>query len=59
MAKRYRKTFQFFDTEDQAKVFCSNQNKNSYIKKHHPASYTSWSSQDGKENKFIAWYAEK
>ena len=57
MGKRYRKTFKFFDTSDQAKVFCDNENLIHYIKKHHPASYTPWSSECGKENKFIAWYA--
>lgn len=55
----YRKTFKFFDTEDQAITFCNNENLNRYIKKHHPAHYTSWSSSDGKENKFIAWYSVK
>lgn len=56
---RYRKTFEFFETEDQAKMFCNNENVNKYIKKHHPAHYTSWSSSDGKENKFVAWYSVK
>lgn len=55
----YKKTYKFFDTEIQAKEFCDNVNINLYIKKHHPAHYTMWSSQDGKENKFVAWYPVK
>lgn len=59
MARRYRSTFQFFDTEEQAERFCNNENLNSYIRKNHTAHYTRWSSQDGKENKFVAWYVTK
>lgn len=55
----YRKTYRFFDTEDQARTFCDSENLNHYIKKHHTAHYTPWSSIDGKENKFVAWYAVK
>jgi hypothetical protein len=51
--------FKFFDTEEQVKSFCDYENLNRYIKKHHPAHYTPWSSSDGKEIKFIAWYAVK
>lgn len=56
---RYRKTFRFCETEDEAKRFCESENKNQYIRKYHPAYYTPWSSQDGKENKFIVWYFTK
>lgn len=56
---RYRKTFKFCETENEAKRFCESENKNRYIRKHHPAHYTPWSSQDGKEHKFIAWYFTK
>ena len=59
MAKRYRMTFKFFDTEEQAKTFCNNENLNYYIRKNHTAHYTPWVSQDGRENKFVAWYATK
>lgn len=59
MARRYKMTFTFFDTEEQAQIFCSKENSNSYIRKNHPAHYTPWNSQDGKENKFVAWYATK
>ena len=58
MAKKYITTFEFFDTEEQAKEFCETKNMNSsyYVRKNHPAHYTPWSSQDGTENKFIVWY---
>lgn len=56
MARRYKTTFQFFDTENQAQEFCDKENQNYYIRKHHKASYTPWSSTDGKEHKFVAWY---
>ena len=55
MARRYKRTFKFLDTEIQAQTFCNNENANSYINNHHKASYTPWSSRDGKENKFVAW----
>lgn len=56
--KQYRATFQFFDTEEQARVFCDKQNAlaSAYVRKKYKAHYTPWSSQDGTENKFIAWY---
>jgi viroplasmin and RNaseH domain-containing protein len=58
MAKKYNLTYKFFDTEEQAKNFCDKENtQNSYyLQKNHPARYTSWTSTNGKENKFIAWY---
>lgn len=59
MARRYITTFQFFDTEDQAREFCNRENMNRYIKQHHKAHYTPWSSKDGRENKFVAWYVTK
>lgn len=59
MAKRYRMTFEFFDTKEQAEKFCDEENKDYYIRKHHPAHYTPWSSSDGTEHKFLAWYATK
>lgn len=59
MANRYRKTFKFFDTEEQSKIFCNNENVNTYIRKNHKAYYTNWSSQDSKENKYIAWYVRQ
>lgn len=59
MAKRYRRTFKFFNTEEQAKVFCDNENLNSYVRKNHKAYYTHWNSLDGTENKYLAWYVIK
>lgn len=59
MAKRYRLTYEFFDTEEQAKNFCDNENKNRYIREHHRAGYTPWSNQDRTEHKFIAWHYTK
>jgi viroplasmin and RNaseH domain-containing protein len=55
---KYRKTFKFFNTEEQAKTFCENTNKaaSRYVRKNHAALYTPWSSTDGKENLFIVWY---
>jgi hypothetical protein len=57
MARRYRLTFKLFDTEKGAKAFCDKENSNYYIRKHHAAGYTPWSSSDRSENGFIAWYA--
>lgn len=55
---RYTKSYRFFDTEAEAKAFCDNYNSHAtrYIKTHHPAEYTPWSSADSKEHKFVAWY---
>jgi hypothetical protein len=57
----YYKTFEFFDTAEQAENFCIAWNKEQtpYIRKRRPAHFTPWASQDGKENKFIAWYYYK
>lgn len=59
MARTYSMTFKFFNTEEQAKAFCANENLIKYIRKNHPAHYTSWSSQNGTENLFVAWYATR
>ncbi len=56
MARRYRTTFQFFDTEEEAKAFCDKENLNRYIRKKHPAHYTPWVSQDESEHKFVVWF---
>lgn len=54
---RYRKTFQFFDTEAQAAQFCESMNSgNAYLRRKHPAHYTPWISRDGSEHKYVAWY---
>ena len=59
MARRYRLTFEFVDTKEQAEEFCNNENKNRYIREHHKAHYTPWTSQDGSEHKYIVWYVTK
>ena len=59
MARRYHRTYKFFDTEAEAKAFCDTENRNPYIKKNHPATYHQWKSKDGNELKFLAWYSEK
>ena len=59
MAGRYKVSFKFFDTEEQAQKLCNNENTNYYIRKKHPAYYTPWTSRDGKEHKFVAWYYTK
>jgi hypothetical protein len=59
MATRYNMTFKFFDTEEQAKIFCDNENLVRYISKKHPAHYTPWSNESGTEKAFVAWYATR
>lgn len=56
--KKYNLTFEFADTEEKARTFCNaiNRNYTRYMRKNHPAHYTPWSSQDGKEQKFVCWY---
>lgn len=55
---RYRQTFQFAETEAEAKAFCDAENRagSAYKRKKYPASYTPWTSSDGKEQKFVCWY---
>jgi len=55
---KHRKTFEFFDTAEQAEAFCKgwNARQSRYMTQHHPAHFTPWTSQDGTEHKFIAWY---
>lgn len=53
-----RETFQFVDTEKEAQELCESIQKrqNSYRKRRHKPSYTSWESSDRKEHKFVVWY---
>ena len=53
-----RETFQFVDTEKEAQELCESIQKrqNSYRKRWHKPSYTSWESSDRKEHKFVVWY---
>lgn len=53
-----RLTFQFVETEQQAKELCKTiqKNQNSYRKQFHKPSYTPWESSDHKEHAFVVWY---
>lgn len=53
-----RLTFQFVDTENEAKELCKTiqKNQNSYRKQFHKPSYTPWESSDRKEHAFVVWY---
>lgn len=55
--RKYRNTFEFVDTEQEAVKRCAviNSRYTAYMRKNHPASFTPWSSSDGKEQKFIVW----
>ena len=59
MSRRYRLNYKICNTEAEAKAICDSENKNYYKRKHHPAHYTPWSSSDGSETGFVAWYWEK
>ena len=59
MARRYKLTYKIMEIEEQVKAFCDNENLNPYIRKNHKASYTPWSSQDGKFDGYVAWYVTK
>lgn len=48
---QYRKTFEFFSTEQQAAEFVS-----ACKKQRRKAHMTPWQSADGRENKSIVWY---
>lgn len=56
--KKYRCTFDFVETEEEAIKKCAIINKrlSYYMRKHKPAHYTSWRTVDGKDNKFVVWY---
>ena len=55
---RYQLTFTFKDTEQQAKTFCDNENKNGtlYKRKNKTAHFTKWQSANGNKQKYICWY---
>ena len=48
---QYRKTFEFFSTEQQAAAFVAARKK-----QRRKAHMTPWRSADGREHKFIVWY---
>ena len=51
--------FMFVDTIEQAKQLVSSIRKkqNTYRNKYYPPHFTPWESQDGKEHKFVVWFA--
>lgn len=55
---KYNLTFQFFDTQEQAQVFCDRENASgtAYKRKHKTAHFTPWTSKDKTEHKFVVWY---
>ena len=56
--RKYYKTFEFCNTEQEAQTMCENINRTAtrHIRMKHPAHYTPWSSTDGKDHKFIVWF---
>ena len=48
---QHRRTFEFFDTEQQAAAFVAARKK-----QRRKAYYTPWSSANGTEQKFVVWY---
>ena len=60
MKARKQLSFYFVDTEEEAirSVAGENASMSSHYKKHHPAHYTSWTSPDRTESKFIVWTYE-
>ena len=50
--------FEFADSEQQAQAICERVTKTQsrYMNKKHHAKVTPWTSQDGKEHKFVVWY---
>lgn len=63
MARRYRGSFEIFETEEEARAFCGRKNAEAtrYAREHHPAHYTEWAAPakrrgEDSERGFIAWY---
>ena len=57
--RKYRKTFEFFNTEEAARAFCNYQNATAapYVRRKYPAHYTPWkSSSPNDPARFVAWY---
>ena len=56
--KKYHTTFDFVQTEDEAKKLCASidAKHNYYIRKVHPSTYTRWNSSDGKFHGFAVKY---
>ena len=56
--KRYRLTFDFFDTREEAEKEKENilKNANYYYKKNKTISIQDWTSEDKTESKILMWY---
>ena len=62
MRKKYSLWYEFANTEDEANSIISNvlhneDYKSPYVRDKYPPHYTPWDSANGKEHKFIVWYA--
>lgn len=55
---RYHYTFEFVDSEEEARKLCAeiNSRLTPYMRKYHPAHYTLWTSADGKNQRFVCLY---
>ena len=56
--KKYRYTFDFVKTELEARQMCERINHGStyYMRKKHPAHFTTWAANDGSFDGFVVWY---
>lgn len=57
--RTYRTTFDFVETEEQAKQLCERINKayTYYMRKNHPAHFTPWKDAEGKSTyNYVVWY---
>ena len=58
--KKYRLTFEFAETREQAQALCEkiNANHTYYMRKNHPAKFTPWKASDGDSKyNFVVWYS--
>lgn len=55
---RYKLTFDFFDTAEQAQAFCERENASgtAWKRAKYKAHFTPWTDSKQTEHKFIAWY---
>lgn len=57
--RTYRTTFNFVETEEEAKQLCERINKSYtyYMRKTHPAHFTPWKDAEGKSTyNYVVWY---
>lgn len=58
--KRYRLTFEFTETREQAQALCDkiNAGYTYYMRKNNPAHFTPWKASDGDSKyNFVVWYS--